>query len=117
MITQTGKTGLWGEIYAARYLRQKGYRIIASNYRLTGGEIDIIAEKGDVICFTEVKTRSENSFFSPAEAVDSKKEDNIKNVASAYNTHNNINKTSRFDIIEIIFSEENYKLRHIENAF
>ena len=65
MITESKKTGLWGEIYAARYLRQKGYSIKSSNYRLSGGEIDIIAEKDDVFCFVEVKTRSVGAYFSP----------------------------------------------------
>lgn len=116
-MTESRKTGLWGEIYAARYLRQKGYSIKSSNYRLSGGEIDIIAEKDDTFCFVEVKTRSVGVYFAPAEAVDYNKENNIRNAATAYVAHFKIDKNIRFDIIEIILDKENYKLRHIENAF
>lgn len=117
MITESKKTGLWGEIYAARYLRQKGYSIKSSNYSLSGGEIDIIAEKDDVLCFVEVKTRSVGAYFSPGEAVDYHKENNIKNAAAAYIARYKIDKDIRFDIIEIILDKDNYKLKHTENAF
>lgn len=117
MMTESKKTGLWGEIYAARYLRQKGYSIKSSNYSLSGGEIDIIAEKNDVFCFVEVKTRSDGAYFSPAEAVDYHKENNVRNAAAAYMTRYKIDKDIRFDIIEIILDNENYKLKHTENAF
>ncbi len=117
MITEAKKTGLWGEIYAARYLRNKGYTIKDANYRLSGGEIDIIAEKDDTICFVEVKTRSVGAYFSPGEAVDYNKENNIKNAAAAYTARYKIDKDIRFDIIEIILDKENYKLKHTENAF
>ena len=49
--------GAYGEQLAARHLRIKGYKILAANYRTGVGEIDIIAEKINVICFVEVKTR------------------------------------------------------------
>ena len=52
------KTGSRGEVEASRYLREKGYRILAANYRCRLGEIDIIAENEKYICFTEVKTRA-----------------------------------------------------------
>ena len=47
------RTGLWGEIYAARFLRDNGFDLIAGNYRRRVGEIDIIAEKDGVTCFIE----------------------------------------------------------------
>lgn len=45
------KSGVWGEIFAARYLRDNGYRIITANFRSRLGEIDIIAQKGNYMCF------------------------------------------------------------------
>ena len=116
-MTESRKTGLWGEIYASRYLRKQGYVIKDANYRLTGGEIDIIAVKDGTVCFVEVKTRGENSFFQPSEAVDFTKENNIKNVASAYTSRYKITQNVRYDIVEIILCKETYRLRHIENAF
>lgn len=117
MIADVRKTGLWGEIYASRYLRRNGYDILSANYGLSGGEIDIVACKDDVVCFIEVKTRSENTFFDPAEAVDYDKQRNIRNAASAYISRYGVKSDTRYDIVEVILSEDHYKIRHIQNAF
>ena len=58
MLSEKEKPGLWGEIYAARFMRENGYEIITANYRCRLGEIDIIAKKDGFLVFTEVKTRS-----------------------------------------------------------
>jgi len=54
------KRGLWAEHFAALFFRLKGYRLVARNYKVRTGEIDIIALKGNVIIFIEVKFRSES---------------------------------------------------------
>ena len=69
------KSGVWGEIFAARYLRDNGYRIITANFRSRLGEIDIIAQKGNYMCFVEVKTRGEERLYEPKEAVDFSKQE------------------------------------------
>lgn len=117
MIAEPRKTGLLGEMRAAQYLRRKGYNICAANYRTNAGEIDIIAEDGKYICFVEVKTRHEGGYFSPYEAVDYKKEENVKSAAALFLSQSKICKAIRFDIIEVILRQENYSIRHIENAF
>ncbi len=117
MIAEPRKTGLWGEIYAARYLRDKGYDIISSNFISRSGEIDIVAAKDDVLCFVEVKTRKEGSYFDPVYAVDSKKEQNVRSTAAAFVKATGLDMTFRFDIIEVIKDEKQYKIRHTENAF
>ena len=50
------KLGQWGENRAEEFLINQGYRILERNYRIPGGEIDIIAEEKDEIVFVEVKT-------------------------------------------------------------
>ncbi len=117
MIPEPRKTGLLGEMYASSYLRKKGYEIYAANYRTNIGEIDIVARKDDIICFVEVKTRREGGFFPPADAVDTKKEENVKSAAAAYLAKSGLKMTYRFDIIEVIICEDRYKVRHSENAF
>ena len=117
MMTEARKTGLWGEIYASRYLRRNGYEILSANYGLSGGEIDIVACKNDVVCFVEVKTRSENTFFDPAEAVDYNKQRNIRNAAAAYISRYGIDNQTRYDVVEVILTEDNYKIRHLKNVF
>ena len=53
MLSKKEKPGLWGEIYAARFMRESGYEIITANYRCRLGEIDIIAKKDGFLVFTE----------------------------------------------------------------
>ena len=84
MIAPHIKTGLFGEIYASRYLRDNGYGILSANYRTIAGEIDIIAEKDGTICFVEVKTRQEGGLFPPAAAVDFDKRSRIEASANIY---------------------------------
>lgn len=72
MITKSEK-GKLGESKVCEYLAERGYTISARNYRIKGGEIDIIAENGDYIAFVEVKTRKPDSMVSGFEAVDRRK--------------------------------------------
>lgn len=113
------KTGLWGEIYAARFLRENGFDLIAGNYRRRVGEIDIIAEKNGTIFFVEVKTRGENPMFRPMEAVDSYKRERLKAAAALYLKDIAQERISQFDVIEVMLGK-NYELiniNRIENAF
>ncbi len=116
---QINKSGVWGELYAARYLRDNGYRIIAGNYRRRVGEIDIVAEKDNTVCFVEVKTRGENPLFTPAEAVDEIKQSKIVATAGLFMNKYESKCDIRFDIIEVILDNDFNKLslNHIENAF
>ncbi len=111
--------GAYGEQLAARYLRINKYKILAANYHTPVGEIDIIAEKKKIVCFIEVKTRKEGGMFSPADAVDFHKEENIRGSAAAYMNKFNLRNKMRFDIIEVILSDndEVVSINHIENAF
>ena len=66
-------SGTKGEDAAAHYLEKKGYEIVKRNYRTSGAEIDLIAKKGDTLCFVEVKTRKSGDFGLPEEFVDFRK--------------------------------------------
>jgi len=108
-----------GEKVAVKYLKKSGFEIIECGFKAMRGEIDIIAREKETIVFVEVKTRKSNEFGSPAEAVDSKKQAQIKKIASIY-----ISKKykkfipCRFDVIGIIVKEKgNYEISHIRNAF
>ncbi len=99
---------------ACRYLMKKGFRISDRNFSLRIGEIDIVAEKGDLLVFCEVKSRSSADYGKPFEAVTRFKRERLRRVAEAYLA---IRKPSfkdvRFDVISI----ENGFIEHIENAF
>lgn len=111
------KTGLLGEVYAARFLRDNGYSILAANYQSKTGEIDIIAGENGVCVFVEVKARDKNTLFAPADAVDSQKQERVKSTAAAYLAAEKVRAEVRFDIIEVLFSGEDYTVNHIKNAF
>lgn len=113
------KSGLWGEVYAARFLRDNGYEIIAGNYRCRMGEIDIIAEKDGIVSFVEVKARNEDPMYRPMEAVDSQKQKRLIAAADYYMLEIKDEIHSCFDVIEVTL-DENYKIKninHIKNAF
>jgi putative endonuclease len=75
--TNLQSLGKAGEIFASHYLTQKGYRIIARNFRTRFGELDIVAIKDEALIFIEVKTRHSLRFGEPEEAVTKSKMSNI----------------------------------------
>ncbi len=129
--------GRAGEQYAAQFLKKKGYRILALNYKAGGGELDIVALKRGILVFAEVKTRSGTSFGTPAEAVGEKKIACLRSAAAAFlreqcadgrvilfrkfgiKTRKKV-KATRNDIIEIYTAKgafSPYQVNHIQNAF
>lgn len=111
--------GNYGEDCATEYLIDHGYKILQRNYKCPQGEIDIICSKGSLICFTEVKTRYEDSFGLPCESVNRKKQMKIKKTSIWYISEKNIrNINMRYDIIEVYLDDSNeYKINLLENAF
>lgn len=110
--------GRYGEIIASRYLRYHGYVLVTSHYSCRFGEIDLIAEDKKYVCFVEVKTRSENMKYAPADAVDIAKRNRIIATAQLYLSKNQTDKQPRFDIIEVYFEgDEPKRINHIEDAF
>lgn len=111
--------GKSGEKIALRYLEDKKYRILARNFRLFRGEIDIIALDRKTLVFVEVKTRKSTDFGMPEESVTPSKQEQIRKIAQGFLTKNNLNETEcRFDVISLIFDEgKGFSIRHIQNAF
>ena len=120
-MSKTKRIGDFGESFACRKLKAKGYKILCRNYRRTVGEIDIIAENEECIVFVEVKTRGENYLFEPVFAVTKDKQRKIIKTAQIYLLKNGITKQPRFDIFEVV-TKDGLLLRvkeytHTENAF
>jgi putative endonuclease len=110
-----GKTG---EEIAVRLLKNNGYRIITRNYRTKLGEIDIIAEDKDTLCFIEVKTRNSDRFGLPCEAVFSAKQKQIAKAALGYlKEHKLLERKARFDVVSILNCAEGPKIDLIKDAF
>jgi putative endonuclease len=88
------------EIRAARYLRSQGYRIVATNFRVKEGEIDLVAWDGDVLVFIEVKSRT--SLDAPESAVGFRKRTRVIRAAQAYTARYHLQRASyRFDIVTV----------------
>ena len=103
-----------GEATAFYYLKENGYKIIKTNFVCKIGEIDIIAEKDNMLCFIEVKARNTAKFGLPREAVTYAKQRKIKMIASYFLQKTKMfDKICRFDVIEILGD----KIEHIQNAF
>lgn len=109
--------GQKGEENAVRHLEKSGYKIRHRNWKAGRHEIDIVAEKKDVIVFIEVKTRTDNYQMHPVSAVTKEKQKSIIYAADSYLQRYNIDKESRFDVITIITSGDNFDIDHIEDAF
>ncbi|MBU2701234.1 putative endonuclease [Sporomusaceae bacterium BoRhaA] len=111
--------GMWGEARARSFLFQKGYKILTSHYRLKIGEIDIIAQDGDIIVFVEVKTRRNDDYGTPAEAVNFRKQRKIKMTALSYLQRFSLQEQPvRFDVIEVYGTGgKQSNIHHIINAF
>lgn len=114
---QTNIYGKRSEIIAADYLKNKGYTIIETNYKNKIGEIDIVAKDGDYIVFVEVKARISQKFGHPFDAIDGRKQQKIRSVASLYLVKNKkYNSKCRFDAISIL-GVENPEITHVIDAF
>ena len=61
--------GKWAEDLVSRWYEQRGYVIVARNWRCRRGELDVVACKNGVLVVCEVKARASNAFGTPAEAV------------------------------------------------
>lgn len=110
--------GIEGEDLAVKFLKKKGYRIIERNYKTFVGEIDIIAKDGDTVVFIEVKTRTDDSFGYPFEAVNRRKKQKLKNLALLYLKKQAKEYPVRFDVISIFRKDNGEKeIEHIKDAF
>ncbi len=110
--------GKRGEDIAENYLKKRGYKILARNFRIKGGEVDIIAEKDGEVVFVEVKTRSSEEFMPVIEAVDFHKRKRIRKAAEVFLLAKGLYaKPCRFDVITIVVSGRKVlSFDHIRNV-
>ncbi len=111
--------GKWGEDKAVEFIQRRGYKVVERNYKNIIGEIDIIAKDEEDLCFIEVKSRSDNHFGSPLEAVTSQKQWKIARVAQWYLQEKRIEEQRcRFDVVSILLNNnELTSIEIIKDAF
>ncbi len=117
-MSRQNEIGKKGEDLACQYLKQKGFSVLAQNWRYSRAEVDIIARINDMLVFVEVKTRSYDYFGPPEDFVTMKKQRLLSTAASAYMQKYNHEWEIRFDIIAVLLQgNDNYAIQHFEDAF
>jgi len=117
-VTYRKHIGNKGEEYAVNYLFANKYNVLNRNYRLGRAEVDIIAQKDNILLFIEVKTRKNIRFGYPETFVSEAQQERIHYVAEEYILQNNWQGAIRFDILAIIWDGTNEpNIEHFEDAF
>lgn len=117
-LNQTSELGFTGEHLAAEFLIEKGFRLVAANFRVpvgrnsvgaqVTGEIDLIALDHETLCFIEVKTRRSEAFTPVITAVDLRKKRQITRTAKVYRKIFGVRGVDhRFDVVTVLISDEN----------
>lgn len=115
---KTTRAGNRGEAAVARYLRQKGYTLLESQWRCRFGELDLVArDTRGTVCFVEVKLRGEASIALPREFVDSRKQQRLRSAAALYLQTVESDAPARFDVAEVYDEGGHLRVEYIENAF
>ena len=122
MKSHNQRFGESAEVLAEQLLRNKGYRILARNIRLPGGELDLIVLQGEMLVFVEVKARRTERFGGTRYAIHRRKEERMIKLAAQYLSKHPSETTQprpcRFDVI--LCREQSHgpmEIQHIENAF
>lgn len=116
-MAQHNELGKKGEQLAIDYLVKNGYTIVEKNYCFQKAEVDIIAQKKDVLVVVEVKTRSTSYFGNPQDFVNPKKIRLLVTAIDNYINERGLDVEVQFDIIAIIKQQNKFVIEHIENAF
>ena len=111
--------GQEGEAEAERYLRRKGYRIVARNLRSSLGELDLVADDGGVLVFVEVKARRSAQFGGAIHAVDRQKQHKLIRLAAQFLAERHwMDRSCRFDVVLLESTgTDALQVEHIQNAF
>lgn len=114
------RLGVRGEKTAARFLKRKGYTIVARGVRSRLGELDLVAVDGRTVVFVEVKTRTDTDAGQPLDAVTPEKQRRLTQAALAFLKYRGLlDERSRFDVVSVVWPADSRdpRIEHIENAF
>ena len=116
-MAEHNELGKLGEELAVAFLQKEGYAILETNWTFQKAEIDIIAQKENILAVVEVKTRSNIEFGLPQDFVKPKKIQLLVKAVNEYVISNDLDVEVRFDIIAIFKEDKSYKIEHIVDAF
>ncbi|MDQ3995923.1 MAG: YraN family protein [Gemmatimonadota bacterium] len=110
--------GKVGEVIAARWLRRRGWRVVAERFRSGHRDVDLIVERDGTVAFVEVKTRQGTAFGDPIEAVSWRKRRELIRSAMVWaDRFGPPGACYRFDVVGVVVTGRDAKIRHVENAF
>ena len=109
--------GTAAEDWACRYLEAHGLILIARNFRVRGGELDLIMRDGEQLVFVEVRSRRSCRFGVPAESVTRVKQQRLLQTAAIYLQRQAIDPPCRFDVVAIIQTGDLPQMEWIRDAF
>lgn len=116
-MAEHNELGKLGEEMAVEFLEKNGYKILETNWTFQKAEIDIIAQKENILAIVEVKTRSSIDFGLPQDFVKPKKIQLLVKAVDAYVNENNLDIEVRFDIIAIHKEGKSFAMEHLIDAF
>jgi putative endonuclease len=107
-----------GEEAAVRFLESRGYRVRARNYACRHGELDVVAEHEDIVCFVEVRMRSTAVWGDPSHTVSFAKQRKVVKAALHYLLTQRLrDRMIRFDVISVVGRGERATVEHLPGAF
>lgn len=118
MTSSRQDSGQRGEAVAASFLRRRGFRILVRNYRLRGGELDLICSKGATLVFVEVRSRANLAYGHPVESITAAKRRHLLRAALVYlKLQQWEERPFRFDLVAILWDERGRpkEIIHLEN--
>nr|WP_315162949.1 YraN family protein [uncultured Flavobacterium sp.] len=116
-MAEHNELGKLGEQKAVKFLQDKGYTILETNWTFQKAEIDILAQKEDTLAVVEVKTRSSLEFGLPQDFVNPKKIQLLVKAVDAFVNKRNLDLNVRFDIIAIYKNDKTFVIEHLIDAF
>lgn len=118
MSAATQAFGELGERIAEQWLTRRGWRVVHRRYRSGHRDIDLVMEREGLVAFVEVKARSGAQFGDPIEAVNWRKQRELRKSASSWiSRHGRSHESYRFDVVGILVEGRRVRVRHVENAF
>lgn len=105
------------EQLAAQWLQQQGLNLVAKNYHVKGGEIDLVMVDQEVLVFIEVKHRTTARYGHPLETVNTQKRQRLIRAASLYIAQHAVSRPCRFDILAMVGTPPSIEFHWEQAAF
>ena len=116
-MAERNEKGKVGEELAKQYLINHDYKVLQTNWHAGHYEVDIIAQKDNLLVFCEVKYRTSNAFGEPESFVTRRQQQHIIKAAAFYVGKYQWQGESRFDIVSILTKKDTVNINHIEDAY